>query len=118
MNNTSLRYYQSGVANRRGRVNPYLEKEVMESSQEKLLLKTYDFALVHCKKRDIQKTNKAIDVLINGLDLQFEVARDLYSLYQFCKEEMRKENTDLVYSILSGLKDAWVGAFNKQAVAI
>ncbi len=114
---TSLYKRKSSRTNTTKR-NPYLSKDIMEASQEKLLLRTYDFALLHCKKNDINKTNRAIDVLLSGLDLQFEVARELYSLYMFCKEEMIKGNNDIVYVILSNLKESWETAFNKAAVAV
>ncbi len=119
MNSAGTNAYQrkSGRATVRAG-NPYLTKEIMEAPQEKLLLKTYDYALLHCKKGDVNKTNRAIDVLLGGLDLQFEVARELYSLYMFCKDEMIKGNTEIVYVILSNLKESWVTAFNKEAIAV
>ncbi len=98
--------------------NPYLRKEIMEASQEKLLLKTYDFAIVHSKKGDVNKTISALDILINSLNLKYEVARQLYSLYIFCKEQMMENNSDVVYEILTELKESWVTAFNKEKIAV
>ncbi len=100
------------------KVNPYLAKEIMEAPQEKLLLKTYDFALVHCKKGNVSKTLKALDVLMESLDLNYEIARDLYSLYSFCREQMLDGKHEIVYEILTSLKDAWITAFNKSKIAV
>jgi flagellin-specific chaperone FliS len=98
--------------------NSYLSKEIMEAPQEKLLIKTYDFALLHCKKGDVSKTNRAIDVLLSGLDLKYEIAQDLYKLYMFCKESMVKGEIEIVYTILSNLKETWITAINKAAIAV
>jgi flagellin-specific chaperone FliS len=100
------------------KLNPYLAKEIMEAPQEKLLLKTYDFALVHCKKGDVNKTVQAIDILIESLDLNYEIAKELYSLYLFCKEQMMEGNGEIVYEILTSLKEAWITAFNKAKIAV
>jgi len=102
---------------RRG-VNPYLAKEIREASQEKLLLKLYDFALVHCKKENPAKAINAVNVLMNSLDLNYEVGQQLYSLYLFCKEQLIEGNTEIVYEILSSLKESWITAFNKEKVAV
>ncbi len=112
-------YKYSSKARTQGRkTNPYLTKEIMEASQEKLLLKTYDFAIVHCKKGDNRKANKAIDVLINGLDIQHQVGRELYSLYVFCKEQLNEGNNEIACEILTSLKEAWITAFNKEKIAV
>ncbi len=106
------------VSNGRKGVNPYLAKEIMEAPQEKLLLKTYDFALVHCKKGNVNKTINALDILIESLDLRYEIAKELYSLYVFCKEQMMEGNYDIVYEILASLKESWITAFNKEKIAV
>ena len=110
--------YNSNVKTAGRKSNPYLTKEIMEASQEKLLLKTYDFAIVHCKKGDHRKANQAIDVLMNGLDLQYEIARELYSLYVFCKEQMVEGNHEIACEILTSLKESWITAFNKEKIAV
>lgn len=110
--------YSPNVKNTGRKSNPYLTKEIMEASQEKLLLKTYDFAIVHCKKGNYRKANRAIDVLIGGLDLKHEIARELYSLYVFCKEQMLEGNNEIACEILSSLKEAWITAFNKGKLAV
>ena len=60
---------------RNNKANAYLTKEIMEASQEKLLIKIYDFAIVNCQKGDLEKTNKAITQLINALNFEDEKAR-------------------------------------------
>lgn len=110
MNNATL------LANDQSRANAYLVKEVLESTPQKLLLKVFDFAILHCKKGDAEKTNLALSELIKALNFEDPEARELslslLQLYQYSQEEMRKNNTEIVLQILSGLRDTWQTVFS------
>jgi flagellin-specific chaperone FliS len=71
------------------RANAYLAKEILEASPQKLLIKVYDFAIVHCKKGNMDKTNRALQELINALRFDDEKSKDIaigfLKLYQFCQ---------------------------------
>ena len=101
--------------NKTTQLNPYLVKEILEASPQKLLLKIYDFAITNCQLHDMLKTNRALDELINALNFEDEKAREisigLLKLYQYCQEQMRKKNYDIVYKILVDLRDAWITIF-------
>ncbi|MBU1097689.1 MAG: flagellar protein FliS [Ignavibacteriae bacterium HGW-Ignavibacteriae-2] len=109
MYNTASSYTQQ-------RLNQYLVKEIMEASPQQLLIKIYDFAILNCQRRNIIKTNNAIQELINSLNFQDESAREiatgLLRLYQFCQDHMRKNEYELVYKVLTELRDTWRKAFN------
>ncbi len=98
--------------------NAYMAKEILEASPQKLLIKIYDYAIVHCKKGDMLKTNAAIHELIHSLNFELdetqEIATGLLRLYQFCEDQMRKKNTDIVYEILTTLRETWITAINKE----
>lgn len=100
------------------RANTYLAKEILEATPQKLLLKVYDFAIANCKRGNTIKTNRALSELINALNFENEQAKEistgLIRLYKFCQEEMRKENTDIVYKILTDLRETWVTIFNRK----
>lgn len=97
--------------------NTYMVKEIMEAPPEKLLIKVYDFAIQHCRLHDLEKTNRAIGVLISSLSFEDEKAKDvaigLLKLYQFAQDQMRKKNYDVVYTILTDLRQAWLTSFNE-----
>lgn len=111
MNNPSLAYRNQN------RTNQYLVNEVMEATPQQLLIKLYDIAIVNCQKQDMIRTNNAIQELSNALNFNDESAREvaigLLRLYQFCQEQMRKNNFDIVKKILTELRDSWINAFNK-----
>ncbi len=105
--------------NKSNRLNPYLVKEIMEATPQQLLIKVYDFAIVNCKKQNLVKTNNALQELINSLRFDDEAAREisvgLFRLYQFCQDQMRKNNYDIVVKILTELKESWLNAFKANA---
>lgn len=98
-------------------VNPYLYNEIMEAAPHKLLIKVYDFAIASCQNHNLEKTNKAISVLISSLNFENpetkELSLNLFGLYQFCQEQMRQKNYDIVYKILSELRETWLLTFSK-----
>lgn len=116
MNNAALAYRGTNYLNQRNVANQYLVKEIMEATPQKLLLKVYDFAILNCQKRDLIKTNKAIQVLISSLSYETEEVKNvsigLFKLYQYCQDKMREGNYDEVYKILTELRKSWSGIFN------
>ncbi len=111
--------YNNGMAYRKpGQTgNPYLVKEIMEATPEKLLIKIYDFAILHCQKQDLSKTNNALQELIKSLNFEDEKAKEisigLLKLYQFAQDQMRKRNYDIVLKILTDLRETWLQVFEQ-----
>lgn len=99
------------------KVNQYLVKEILEATPQQLLIKIYDFAITNCQKHDMVRTNNALQELINSLSFEGEAVRNvstgLLRLYKFCQEQMRAQNYDIVYKILTELRETWMDAFQK-----
>ena len=110
-------YNSTFAAKNPNRLNQYLVNEITQATPKQLLIKIYDFAIVNCKKQNLAKTNEAIQVLISSLSFEnkevSKISTGLLKLYQYCQEEMRKKNYDIVYNILSELRESWIAAFNK-----
>lgn len=98
--------------------NPYVVNEVLGATPEKLLLKVYDFAIVHCERKDISKANQAVQELINALNFNDEeaqpISNGLLRLYQFCQDQIRKQEFQTAKEILVQLKSTWVEAFSQS----
>ncbi len=113
--------FYSNMANvQKNKVNQYLLKEILDATPEQILIKIYDFAILNCVKKDLHKTNRAIQELINALRFDEpnsrEISIGLIRLYQYCQEQMRQENYDVVQRVLTELRDTWIVAFkNKKA---
>ncbi len=103
--------------NPNNKANAYLMKEIAEASPQKLLLKTYDFAIVHYQRGDYYKANKAVTELINSLNFTDEKTKDislgLLRLYQFTQEMGRKGNFAVSVKILQDLRDTWQIVFTR-----
>ena len=114
MYNRNLHTKNSGA----NKVNQYLVKEIMDATPEQLLIKVYNFAISSCQKHDMVKTNNAIQELINGLrfddDETKELATGLLRLYQYCQDQMRANNYDIVIKILTELRQSWIDAISKM----
>ncbi len=104
--------------NQTTQLNPYLVREILEASPQKLLVRIYDFAITNCRLHDMVKTNRALDELINSLNFEDPKAREisigLLKLYQYCQDQMRKQNYEVVHTILTDLRDAWLTIFNMK----
>ncbi len=98
----------------KNKINPYVATQILESSPEQLLIKVYDVAILHSEKKDMLKTNHAIQELINMLRFDNDAYKDLsinlFQLYQFCQEQTRTNNFNVVSKILVELREAWIGA--------
>ncbi|MBK7229902.1 MAG: flagellar protein FliS [Ignavibacteriales bacterium] len=109
--------YQAAVLNR-SKINPYLTNQILNSSPEQLLIKVYDFAVVNSEKKDMIKTNTAIQELIGFLRFDDETYKDLavslLRLYQFCQDQARKNNYDVVTKILTELRESWLQAIQNK----
>ena len=97
------------------RANAYVTNEIMDASPQKLIMKIYDFAISQCKNENLEKTNKALTELISALrydtDEVSEISMGLRKLYEFCQDQMRKKNYDIVLQILSDLRETWNKVF-------
>ncbi|SCW58598.1 flagellar protein FliS [Paenibacillus tianmuensis] len=87
-------------------------KQALDSIQQK------DF---EGKNEYIKKSLDIIDELIITLDMNYDISRNLYSLYEFMKNNLIKGNMSLdtrcildVIELMTELRDTWVQAL-KQA---
>ncbi len=51
------------------RINHYLVKEILEATPQQLLIKIYDFAILNCQRKNLAKTNSALQELINSIKM-------------------------------------------------
>ena len=93
----------------------YMAQEVMLWSPEKIILKTYDFFIVSCKRRDVVKMNKALLHLMESLNFEYkEESTRLYRLYEYCQKCIFQRQYDEALQIVEGLRQAWAKGFQLE----
>lgn len=100
------------------RMNQYVINDILNASPEELIMKVYDFAILNCNKKNMLKTNEALQVLINALNFDNPAAREisigLFRIYQYLQDQMRKSNYDVVSKSLIELKECWETALKNR----
>jgi flagellar secretion chaperone FliS len=109
--------YQAAVL-QKSKINPYLANQILNASPEQLLIKIFDFAVINSEKKDMIKTNNAVQELIGLLRFDDESYKDLsinlIRLYQYCQDQARKNNFEIVTKILTGLRESWLEAIQNK----
>lgn len=100
------------------RANQYVINDILSASPEQLIMKVFSFAIVNCQKKNMIKTNEALQVLIDALDFDNPAAKEIcigfYRIYRYCQEQMRKKNYDIVLKTLTELKETWETALQNR----
>ncbi len=89
--------------------NQYQQQDVMNASPLRLVIMTYDLAILSCEQKDFNKSIKTISALRDALDLDYpEAAVGLFNLYQWCLDCIRKGDYASAITTLSELRGAWM----------
>lgn len=95
------------------RMQQYQQQAIASSSPEQLILKLYDLGIQCCRQENRSKLRSVLSELIGSLNFEEggEIAKGLYSLYEYCINESVAGDLDIIRGILSELRVTW-----KQAV--
>jgi hypothetical protein len=97
------------------KLKSYQSSQIMSLDPIPLLIKVYDFIILNCKKKDIEKSTKGIVELISALNFDYqEVSLGLFRLYQYCLDNIKQNKFDEAVVILEGLRDSWTATMNKK----
>jgi flagellin-specific chaperone FliS len=103
------------------RTQEYRQQDVMGASPIRLVVMAYDVAIQACEQNDFERAVKAISVLRDALDFDYqEIAVGLFRIYQFCLDCLRKGDFPQAMGYLKELREAWVTSekrMNNQAQA-
>jgi flagellin-specific chaperone FliS len=94
----------------------YREQQVFSASPLQRLLMVYDAAIVGCRRQDLARTTKALNLLSSTLNFEStpEIASRLLSLYLYCGDRVRMGDYEEPERVLRGLVQAWVEVLVKQ----
>ena len=87
----------------------YQRNQIMSLSPIQLVIKVYDFAILNCKKKDIDKASKAIIELMSAFNFDYQdISLGLFRLYQFCLDQIKKGEFEDSIKILERLRETWI----------
>jgi len=90
----------------------YKKSEIMGLTPAQMILKLYDYIIVNCKRRSLDKVNAGLTQLIAALNFDYrEIALGFFRLYRYCQDQARKENFEEVERIVAELRTTWAEAF-------
>ncbi|TSC52329.1 MAG: flagellar protein FliS [Parcubacteria group bacterium LiPW_41] len=97
-----------------------LSKYIENTTPEQLIIKVYDFAILNCQKRNAQKANESLQVLINALSFQDpttkEISIGLFRLYRYCQDQVKEGKYETAEKVLTELKESWEVALKKNGL--
>ena len=93
----------------------YKSNEIMGLTPVQVILKLYDFVIMNCKRKDMDKVNAGLTQLIASLNFEYkEVSLGFFRLYRFCQDRARKGDFKSVLDVIGELRTAWAQAFKLQ----
>ncbi|MCC5926826.1 MAG: flagellar protein FliS [Bacteroidetes bacterium] len=101
--------------------NPHLkyqQQTVLNASPMKIVVKLYDLAIQASWREDDKQLREILSTLIKGLNFDYEISGQLFSLYQYCQELARKGEFQEVRELLEPLRDAWEQAASTSPIAV
>lgn len=91
------------------RSQEYRQNDVLGASPVRLVVMAYDLAIQSCVSKDFAKATRAISVLRDALNFDYQdAALGLFRVYQWCLDCLRQGDYDSAISALSELREAWV----------
>ncbi|MFC1477193.1 flagellar export chaperone FliS [candidate division KSB1 bacterium] len=96
----------------------YQQSQIMSMEPVPLLIKVYDFIILHCKKKEAVKASKGLVELMSALNFDYdEVALGLFRLYQYCQDKIKLGEYDEAIKILENLRNAWAESVKREKSA-
>ena len=97
-------------------VEAYRQSQVTGASPGQLVLMLYDHVIDCLNESDQRGACKGIVELMGALDVDYqEISGRLFSLYEFCLEQVKKGNTEEACKMLSEMRGMWATALSKMA---
>ncbi|SMO59500.1 Flagellin-specific chaperone FliS [Fodinibius sediminis] len=85
----------------------YQRQAIKNASPTELISKLYDFAIQACYQEDGERLNRVLETLIQSLNYDYEIAGELYGLYEYCQRLARQKEFDEVRELLEPIREAW-----------
>ena len=96
-------------------VDAYKQGQVTGASPGQLVLMLYDHIIKCLNESDQRGACEGIVELMGALDVDYqEISGRLFSLYEFCLEQVKRGNTEEACKMLSEMREMWATALSKM----
>jgi flagellar protein FliS len=96
-------------------VDAYKQSQIAGASPGQLVLLLYDHVIKCLRESDQRGACKGIVELMGALDVDYqEISGRLFSLYEYCLEQVKKGNCDEARIMLSEMREMWAAALGKM----
>lgn len=86
----------------------YQRQAIKNASPTELIQKLYDFAIQACHQKDEERVQQVLSALIKSLNFDYEIAGELYNIYEYCQRQAKKGEFEEVRELLEPIREAWV----------
>jgi flagellin-specific chaperone FliS len=95
-------------------ISTYRKQSVLNATPVELVALLYDEAIACTWRKDRDKLLSIFSQLIRGLNFDYELAGDLFGLYSYCQQQVRRQQFEEVRSLLEPIREAWREAASKK----
>ena len=88
-------------------IDAYRRQQLESMRPEQLVLVALEQGISACRQRDRRRARRAVQVLIGGLDFQYDVGGRLLTLYDWVFRLLREGRFDDAEAVLKELHDTW-----------
>lgn len=85
----------------------YQRQAIKNASPTELISKLYDFAIQACHNEDEERLQQVLATLIKSLNFDYEIAGELYNLYEYCQRRAKRKKFEEVRELLEPVREAW-----------
>lgn len=95
----------------------YQRQAIKNASPTELIKQLYDFAIQACHKQDEERLQQVLSALIKSLNFDYDIADELYNLYEYCQRQARQGEFEEVRELLEPVREAWIEGVMAQKEA-
>lgn len=95
-------------------IQAYRRQQLESMRPEELVLVVYEQGIRACREQNARKARRAVQMLINALDFDFEVAGNLLTFYDWIYRLLREGQYEEAATALEEMRETWAAAIKQE----
>ena len=88
-------------------INTYQRQAIINASPEELVSILFDMAIQASYRKDAEKLQGVLNLLMKSLNFDYDLAKSLYGLYEYCQQITKEKKFEEVRELIDNIRDAW-----------